>query len=81
MNVNFPEKQLQIVDILEQKYSIDSSLISRMYLPHFIEEAKADYILKETLEFEKQTNNLSDAKTKITEFFELIIAQNFLNNI
>ena len=81
MNENFPEKQLQIVDILEQKYNIDSSLISRMYLPHFLEEAKADYVLKEILEFEKQTNNLSDAKTKITEFFELIIVQNFLNNI
>ena len=81
MNEKFPVKQIQIVDILEQKYSIDSSLISRIYLPHFLEKAKADYILKEILEFEKQTNNLSEAKIKITQFFELIIVQNFLNNI
>ena len=81
MNENFPQTQFQIIDILEEKYKIDSSTITNLYFPIFLNNINAENVLNEILKIEKECKNHEDAKLKITDFFALTITHNVLNNI
>ena len=81
MSEKFPKTQFQIIDILEEKYKIDPSIITNMYFPVFMDNTNAENVLHEILKIEKETKNLEDTKLKITDFFALIILNDFFNNV
>lgn len=81
MNENFPITQFQIIDILEEKYKMDPSIITNTYFPILMDNTNAENILQAILKIESETKNLEDAKLKITDFFALTIANNFLNSL
>lgn len=81
MNENFPQTQFKIINILEGKYKIDSSIITNLYFPVFLDNTNAEDVLNEILKIENECKNLEDAKLKITDFFALTITHNFINTI
>ena len=67
MNDNFAKKQLKLLHLLEDKYELDSSIVSQIYLPLFFKEKDADGILKEIEIFEKTSDSLKIIRSKVQD--------------
>jgi len=81
MSENFPKTQIQIIEILEEKYKIDPSIITEMYFPVFMDNTNAENVLNEILKIENESKDLDEAKLKVTGFFALTILDDFYNNV
>ncbi len=81
MSENFPKTQIQIIEILEEKYKIDPSIITEMYFPVFMDNTNAENALNEILKIENESKDLDEAKLKVTNFFALTILDDIFNNL
>lgn len=71
MNDNFPVKQIQIIDILCFRYKMIPSFVREQYAFLFMDDNDAEIVFQEIQEIEELSNNLEEAKLKITQLFEL----------
>ena len=79
MNDNFPVKQIQIIDILCFRYKMIPSFVKEQYAFLFMEDDDAETILRDIQEIEELSNNLEEAKLRITNLFGFKIIQKLSN--